>query len=288
MILHSSELIINPDGSIYHLNVHPEDIADLIITVGDPDRVKMISKYMSKVTTEKRKREFYTITGWIEGKEVTVIGTGIGTDNIDIVLSELDAVVNIDFKSRKVKEKKRQLTFCRIGTSGSLRDEIEVESVVASYAAIGMEGLMHYYSLPQSDVENMISLEVKRRIEDDLPDVVPYTVMSTWSCWDKIPSQIIKGITLTAGGFYGPQGRALRLRPRDPYFLNKMEQVHWNGIPVTNLEMETSAIYGLSRLMGHEAVSFNVILANRKTGHFCKNPKKAVEQLIEKVLGIIL
>lgn len=288
MPLSPSELIINPDGSIYHLNLHPEDVADIIITVGDPERVHRIAQHMSRKYVEKRKREFYTVTGLIQGEMVTVIGTGIGTDNVDIVISEIDALVNIDFKKRQIREKLRKLIFCRIGTSGALREEIPLDSMVVSRAAIGMEGLMHYYHFKENDSEEGLIAFVNQVLGSDFSGIQPYAVFSPWSHWNILPGHFKQGITLTAGGFYGPQSRRLRLQPKYPALLDKIQTISWEGLNVTNMEMETSAIYGMCSLLGHDALSFNAIIANRITKTFSKNSKKTVDDLIENVLDFLI
>jgi uridine phosphorylase len=289
MALGPSELILNPDGSIYHLNLLPEDIADTVITVGDPDRVAEISQFFDTIELKKGKREFHTHTGTLKGKQLTVISTGIGTDNIDIVLNELDALANIDFQSRKVRSIKKALDIIRIGTSGAIQPDIPVDTFLMSEYALGFDGLLHFY-----DSESVQQLEMAKAFtyHSDWAEqkARPYVMEYDGSLGNKLRSNRIRlGITATNTGFYGPQGRKLRLEVQDVKFLEKLSSFRFGNRAITNLEMETSGIYGLSRLLGHRAVSMSCILANRITGEFSKNPKKATEELIdyclEKICG---
>ncbi|QQS27391.1 MAG: nucleoside phosphorylase [Sphingobacteriales bacterium] len=279
-MISNSELVLNDDGSIYHLHLHPEQIAPVIITVGDPDRVEMVSKYFDAIEFRIQKREFITHTGRIGNKRLTVISTGIGTDNIDIVLNELDALVNIDLKTRIIKPNLTPLTIVRLGTSGALHPEIAVDSFVVSTHGLGLEGLLHYYQLSNNKKETAIinALPLLN------PDVHPYLTEGSSLLLDKIGNGMISGITATCGGFYGPQGRQLRLQPAINDILTRLQAFNHQGYRVTNFEMETAAIYGLSRLLGHQALSVNVILANRATGRFSSNPSKAVSSLITAML----
>ncbi|NNF18609.1 MAG: nucleoside phosphorylase [Flavobacteriaceae bacterium] len=284
MPLLPSELILNEDQSIYHLNLHPEDIADTIITVGDPDRVAMVTSYFDSVEIKKGKREFVTHTGHYKGKRLTVISTGIGTDNIDIVLNELDALVNIDFKTRKVKEELRQLKLIRVGTSGALQPEIQVDSFLMSEYAIGFDNLLHFY-----DSSHLQHHEVQQAFLEytkwSTAKSTPYVIKADDELLQLFASdQVLMGVTATKVGFYGPQGRKLRLELQDPDLNHKLSSFRYKDRMITNLEMETSGIYGLSRLLGHQAVSMNCILANRYNGTFSKDPEKAVKKLIEYVL----
>ncbi|MEX2588659.1 MAG: nucleoside phosphorylase, partial [Chitinophagales bacterium] len=257
-----SELILNPDGSIYHLQLRPEEIADLIFTVGDPDRVEMLSKYFDRIEFKKAHREFVTHTGYIGTKRMSVISTGIGTDNIDIVLNELDALANIDFDTKTIKTDFQQLKIIRIGTSGSLHRSIPVDTFVASAAGLGLDSLMHYY---QIDKKNKPDIGV------ELP-ILPYFFEADQNLLNKF-SGMHSGITATCPGFYAPQGRSLRLKAKDAQILDKLRSVKINEMAVTNFEMETAGIYGLAHLMGHKALSLNAILANREAGTFSKNPQ---------------
>lgn len=282
--LGSSELILNPDGSIYHLNLLPEDIAETIITVGDPERVPEVSKYFDSIEVKKRKREFHTHTGQYAGKRITVISTGIGTDNIDIVLNELDALANIDFPSREVKSEKKQLGIIRIGTSGTIRPEIPIDSFLISTSAIGFDGLLHFYESGQHR-----NMDMEKALTDHLDwhkhGIAPYAVDFDGDLAKMFTStQTYLGITTTNSGFYGPQGRTLRLTPKILDFNEKLANFSFKNQQVTNLEMETAGIYGLAKLMGHRAVSLNAILANRTTGKFSKEGSKTIDSLIKYTL----
>ena len=280
MPLALSELICNPDGSIYHLNLHPEDIADTIITVGDPDRVASVSQYFDTVTLQKGKREFVTHTGTLHGKRLSVISTGIGTDNIDIVLNELDALVNIDLNTREIREHKKRLSIIRIGTSGAVQADIPIDSFLLSRSAIGLDGLLHFYAgnsvQQQKDVQQALVAHFGWE-----ESITPYV----FSCSDQLAKQLeddslVYGTTVTNAGFYGPQGRQLRLQPQLTDFHQKLRSFAYQGRRITNLEMETAGIYGLAKLLGHHAVSMNAILANRATGEFSKRPQQTVDALI--------
>jgi len=280
-----SELILNPDGSIYHLNLKPENIATDIIFVGDQNRVPKVSKHFDTVEFETQKREFRTITGSYKGKRISVISTGIGPDNIDIVMNELDALVNIDLETRTLKKEHTPLNIVRIGTSGSLQSYIPVDSFVLAKYGLGFDGMIHSY-------------ECKDILESELEDAFiehtnwhpnkarPYMVKNSDVLEKKLISdEVFAGVTATAVGFYGPQGRVLRLAIQDPNLNNKIDNFEFEGIKITNLEMETSAIYGLSKLLGHNACSMNAIIANRANGTFSENPYKPVEELIVYTLN---
>lgn len=289
MKLSPSELILNPDGSIYHLNLLPEDIANTIISVGDPNRVSEVSSLFDTVEIKKGKREFHTHTGTLKGKRLTVISTGIGTDNIDIVLNELDALVNIDFASRMVNAKKKSLDIIRIGTSGAIQADISVDTFLMSEYAIGLDGLLHFYD-SRSVLETKIAQAFTTHCGWAQQKAAPYAVKYDEVLANKLLSNRIRlGVTLTNTGFYGPQGRKLRLAMDGDGAVEKWASFHYEGRKITNLEMETSGIYGLSKLLGHRAVSMNCILANRATGEFSKNPKRATQGLIayclEKISG---
>lgn len=277
MAFKPSELILNPDGSVYHLHLKPENIAPTIITVGDPGRVDTVTSFFDKVEFKTQKREFHTQTGIYKGKRISVISTGIGTDNIDIVFNELDALVNIDFQSRKIKETLAKLDFIRIGTSGSLQETIPIDSFLLSETAIGFDALLHYYA-----AENIQNKACVASLTKQLPFVTPpYAV----DCDADLKSlflakEIHAGITATNCGFYAPQGRQLRAQPKTSGLIEKLKEIRLEGKQITNLEMETSGIYGMAKLLGHRAVSMNAILANRATGEFSKNPKKITEKLI--------
>lgn len=281
----SSELILNPDGSVYHINLKPENIAHDIILVGDQNRVENISKHFDTIEFKTQKREFKTHTGTYKGKRLSVISTGIGPDNIDIVINELDALVNIDLETRQIKPTLTALNFVRVGTSGSLQPDIPVNSFVASQYGLGMDNMMRSY---------LIDTICEKEIEDafiahtnwDLKKGRPYVIKGSENLLNRFYSQnTFKGLTGTAAGFYGPQGRILRLDIQDRELNHKMDNFSHNGIRMTNLEMETSAIYGLSKLLGHNALSLNTIIANRANGTFSEDPYRAVDQLIEYTLN---
>jgi len=275
-----SELILNPDGSVYHLNLKPENIAHTIIFVGDQNRVPKITKHFDSIEFETQKREFRTITGVYKGIRMSVISTGIGPDNIDIVLNELDALVNIDLETRTVKTAHTQLNIVRIGTSGSLQKDIPVDSFVLAKYGLGFDGMLLSYDcdhILEADFENAF---IKHTNWSDRK-ARPYIVKNSDLLEKKLSSnKVFTGVTATAGGFYGPQGRVLRLAIQDPELNSKIDNFEYKGVKITNLEMETSAIYGLSKLLGHNACSMNAIIANRANGTFSKDPYKPVEELI--------
>lgn len=279
-MIQSSELILNPDGSVYHINLRPEHIAHDIIFVGDQDRVEKITQFFDSIEFSTQKREFKTQTGIYKGKRMTVISTGIGPDNIDIVLNELDALVNIDLETRKPKETLISLNIIRIGTSGSLHADIPCDSFVLSQFALGLDNMLRSYLIDEVSNTKIEDAFIKHT-NWDLRKGKPYAI----SCSEKLEKiieseQMYKGITATAGGFYGPQGRVLRLNIQDESLNSKMDTFKFEENRITNLEMETAAIYGLCALLGHHALSLNAIIANRATGTFSENPNKAVDELI--------
>lgn len=281
----ASELILNPDGSVYHLNLKPENIATNIIFVGDQNRVPKIAMHFETIEFETQKREFRTITGTYKGTRFSVISTGIGPDNIDIVMNELDALVNIDLKSRTVKTAHTKLNIVRIGTSGSLQSDIPVDSFVLAQYGLGFDGLLHAY-----DCEHILEAEMEdafiKHTNWSPRKSRPYLVKGSELLIQKLKSEkAFIGVTATAGGFYGPQGRVLRLALQDPSLNGKIDNFEFEGFKVTNLEMETSAIYGLAKLMGHEACSMNAIIANRANGTFSEDPYKPVDELIVYTLN---
>jgi uridine phosphorylase len=284
MAIQQSELILNPDGSVYHLNLKPENIARDIIFVGDQDRVAKITKHFDSVEFSTQKREFKTQTGTYKGKRLTVMSTGIGPDNIDIVINELDALVNIDLETRKPKEKLTSLNIIRIGTSGSLHADIPVDSFVMARFGLGLDNMLRSYlveTVSNIEIENAFIKHTNWDFVKGRPIVVP----SSLALEKRMDSnKMHKGITATAGGFYGPQGRVLRLDIQDSTLNSKMDNFLFEGNRITNLEMETSAIYGLSALLGHQALSLNAIIANRANGTFSADPYKAVDELIEYTL----
>lgn len=285
MNIPASELILNPDNSVYHLNLLPQDIADTIIFVGDPDRVGDISCYFDSIEVKKQKREFLTHTGLMNGKRISVISTGIGTDNIDIVINELDALVNVDLEKREVKKELKSLNIIRIGTSGALHSDIPLDSILLSEYAIGMDGLMHFYQPNLSDKEQLLKKEFDSFLENESIQVLnPYTASASKELLNKFP-ELMRGITLTNTGFYAPQGRQVRAVPKVENYNDKMATFQSSLGKITNFEMETSGIYGLANLLGHQALSVNVIIANRALGKFSENPQMAVKNAIEMILG---
>lgn len=280
-----SELILNPDGSIYHLNLKPENIANTVIFVGDQNRVPKVAKHFETIEFETQKREFRTITGTYKGKRLSVMSTGIGPDNIDIVMNELDALVNIDLKTRTIKKEHTSLTIVRIGTSGSLQKDIPVDDFVLAEYGLGFDGMLWSYDC-DAVVEKDLSEAFEKHTNWHPRKARPYIVRNHPDLTKILEGgeKVHKGITGTAGGFFGPQGRVLRLAIQDPVLNQKIDSFSYEGHRVTNLEMETSAIYGLSKLLGHKACSMNCIIANRATKNFSKDPYKAVEELIKYTL----
>lgn len=281
----ASELILNPDGSIYHCNIRPENLAELIITVGDPDRVEKVSQHFDSVEFKTRKREIVTHSGTLNGKRMTVISTGMGTDNIDIVLSELDAVANINLQTGEINPEHKKLEIVRLGTSGALQKEIPVDSLVLSSYGLGLDGLLHFYE----DTEKVRDLELEKAFLTqsnwDEKKPLPYFVKGSEELINKLTSeQTNTGITATACGFYGPQGRKLRLTPFPQNINEILADFEFNGHKITNFEMETSAIYGLAKMLGHEALSINCIVANRALGEFSKDSYKSIDKMIEYAL----
>jgi uridine phosphorylase len=276
----SSELILNPDGSVYHLNLKPENIAKDILFVGDQNRVEKITKHFSSVEFSKQKREFKTQTGNYKGKRITVISTGIGPDNIDIVMNELDALVNIDLETREVKKELTSLNIVRFGTSGSLQANIPCDSIVMSLYGLGLDNMLRSYCIDTIS-EKAIEEAFIQQTHWDMQKGRPYVIKGSEILEKRLESDtIFKGFTGTAGGFYGPQGRVLRLAIQDPELNNKMDKFEFDGLKMTNLEMETAAIYGLGKLLGHQCLSLNAIIANRATGTFSEDPYKTIDELI--------
>ncbi len=283
-MIKSSELILNPDGSVYHLNLKPENIAHDIIFVGDQERVSKITQHFDSIEFSTQKREFKTETGIYKGKRLTVQSTGIGPDNIDIVFNELDALVNVDLNTREIKPNHTALNIVRIGTSGSLQADIPVDSWVMSKYAIGLDNMLRSYLIEAhsvAELEDAFIAQTNWDLRKGRPTVVP--------CAEALENKIYsdkfhKGFTGTAGGFYGPQGRVVRLNIQDPQLNSKMDAFNYNGTRMTNLEMETSAIYGLGKLLGHNCLSLNAIIANRAVGEFSSNPEKTVNELIAYTL----
>jgi uridine phosphorylase len=283
-----SELILNDNGSVYHLHLKPEHVARTIITVGDPDRVDDVTKHFDTIEFTIQKREFKTQTGTLNGKRFTVISTGIGTDNIDIVFNELDALVNIDLSTKKVKENITQLNIIRIGTSGAIQKEIPLDSFLVSEKAIGFDSLLHFYG--NTDFLDRQFAEAFMKYTHWSPQKsTPYVVEADEYLLRLFnENEFPKGITATNVGFYAPQGRKLRLSLQDEKLQEKLQSFQYNNAGITNLEMETSGIYGMARLLGHRAISLNAILANRALGTFSTNPKQTIEKLITKTLDLLV
>ncbi len=280
----ASELIVNPDGSIYHLKLKPEHVAPNVIVVGDPGRVELISSKFENIEYKIQNREFITHTGFYKGKRVTVLATGIGTDNIDIVLNELDAAVNIDLENRTVKEKHTRLNIIRIGTSGALQKDIPVDSFVASTHGLGLDGLLPFYKglaeVNEKELTEEFILQTKWNNEFNRP----YIVKGSDELIQKIAFDFHQGITATANGFYGPQGRMLRLELQRNDLNELLNQFAYKNHRITNFEMETSALYGLGKLLGHNTCTVCAIVANRMAQQYSKDYKSAVEKLITIVL----
>lgn len=280
-------MIINPDGSIYHVHLRPEELADDVILVGDPARVPVVSGHFDTVELRRENREIHSHTGTYKGRRITVMSTGMGPDNIDIVINELDALKNIDLTAREVKDVRTSMNIVRIGTSGSLQKDIPVDSFVLSRKGIGFDGVLHFYdsaSVRRRDIEDAF---VAHSRWNPLASR-PYVVECGEELFAKLYSdRTVEGFTATAVGFYGPQGRVLRLPLANPEANEMLETFSYNGLRLTNYEMETSAIYGLSKMLGHQACSANCIVANRAAGEFSKNPYESVEKLIIYVLDRI-
>lgn len=283
MKLSEADLVINPDGSIYHLNLLPEDIAPTVITVGDPDRIGEVTKHFDRIELKKGKREFLTQTGYIGTQRITVVSTGIGTDNIDIVFNELDALVNVDFKTREVKGELTSLNIIRIGTSGAVQADLPMGTILASAFGLGLDALMHYYvhTIPADEIE--LNAQVKKHFAD-LQGVTPYLTAADSSLLEKIGRGMEQGITVTAPGFYAPQGRQVRAENAVPGFIQKLNTFNHLQYRITNLEMETAGIYALAKILGHKALSVNAILASRVNFQFSKEPNAVVDKAIQLVL----
>ena len=279
-----SELIINGRGAIYHLDLRPEELADTVIVVGDPDRVKKVSKHFDSIECQQQHREFITHTGFIGKKRLSVMSTGIGPDNIDIAINELDALVNIDFSTREIKPKLSKLNIIRFGTSGSLQADIPVDSFVASTHGLGLDNLLNYYAYEKDRDEQEMAKAFAEQTKLNPWVTIPYAFKGSEMLLNKFGDDFYKGITVTCPGFYGPQGRILRLGVSSPGLVDRLTHFSFNNHRITNFEMETSAIYGLGRLLGHECLSVNAIVANRVVQQFSKDSNAAVERLIKTAL----
>ncbi len=285
-MIQSSELIINKDGSIFHLHLRPEQIADTVILVGDPDRVDLVASFFESREFRVQNREFVSITGMYRNKRISVVSTGIGTDNIDIVVNELDALANIDLGTREIKPQHRTLQLIRIGTSGALQDDLPVNSFVLSRKAIGFDGLLNFYANRNSvsDLPFEAAFKAHTNWNNDLL-CSPYVIDCSEMLFSKIhTAETIPGVTISAPGFYGPQGRVLRLPLADPDLNEKISKFSFDGFRITNFEMECSAIYGLSALLGHEALTVCAIIANRVV----KKANESYHETIEKLILLVL
>jgi uridine phosphorylase len=283
-----TELIINRDGSIFHLNLLPEDISDKIIIVGDPGRVDMLAELLHDIRVRKENREFKTVTGTFDTSEITIISSGIGTDNIDILINELDALANIDLNTGICKEEPVPLTFIRIGTSGGLRGDVPAGSYVLAETAVGFDGLLHFYSGYDWILDTLLSDLLAEYLEwpDTLP--YPYAVNANKDLAGLFRSdKFIRGITISAPGFYGPQGRKLRIDTFDSEINKKLSEFSFRGRVICNYEMESSAIYGLSALLGHKALTICAVIGNRATGEFITDYKPLIRDLARSVMQII-
>jgi uridine phosphorylase len=281
-----SELIINSRGAIYHIDLKPDELANTIITVGDPDRVAVVSKHFDSVEVKRQHREFISHTGYIGKKRITVISTGIGPDNIDIVVNELDALKNIDIDNRTIKANHTPLTIIRLGTSGALQADIPVDSLVAGTHGLGLDNLLNFYRL-ESNTEEQQMLQQFIAHTQLTGNIQPYLVAGSSHILKHFVDGFHQGITVTCPGFYGPQGRILRLGISNPSLVDNLTSFRFGSHRISNFEMETSAIYGLGKLLGHHCLSINVIVANRVRKEFSKDGAAAVEKLIGTCLGII-
>ncbi|MDX9772155.1 MAG: nucleoside phosphorylase [Bacteroidales bacterium] len=282
-----TELITNPDGSVFHLHLLPEDIADQIIIVGDPGRVEMIGQLLDSVRVRKSNREFSTVTGSYHDMDITVISSGIGTDNIDIVINELDALANINLTTGIVVEEPRSLSFIRLGTAGSLQPDLAAGSFIATAKAVGFDGVLHFYEGYEWCLDHMLADALTTHLE--WPDTLayPYVVEADATLLEKVAAGMNRGITISSPGFYGPQGRRLRLEPFDSELNDHLTSFRFRGERITNYEMESSAIYGLSKLLNHKALTICVVIGNRVTGEFLNDYKPVIRSLAQQVLDVL-
>ena len=281
----SSELIINEDGSIFHLHVKPEQLADYVILVGDPGRVQTVAAHFDRLECDIQSREFHTITGWYKDKRISVVSTGIGCDNIDIVMTELDALANIDFKTRTINDELRQLTIVRIGTCGGLQPFTPTGSYIASVKSIGFDGLLNYYEGRNEVCDLELEEAFKQHMNWSPLKAAPYVAIANPELIDKVAGDdMVRGITIACGGFYGPQGRQLRLRIQDPEQNKKVETFEYKGMHICNFEMESSAVAGMASLLGHRAMTCCMVIANRYTTEMNTEYKNSIDGLIQTVL----
>lgn len=283
----ASELILTPRGSIYHLDVHPSELADTIIIVGNPDRVAAISQYFDQLEHQLQHREFVTHTGYLGSKRISVVSTGIGSDNIDIVLNELDALANIDFDTRTLRSVSQKLKIIRLGTSGSLQSDIPVNSLVTSSYGIGLDNLMHFYNYQPNAEEEAVLDSFLTHTGLGRSKIIPYITSGSMALRHHFLDGFHQGITVTCPGFYGPQGRILTLKLALPNLVELLSSFSHHDHQITNFEMETSAVYGLGKLLGHQCLSINTIIANRVDGTFSSNPAGSIDMMIRKCLEII-
>ena len=284
-VIPSSELIINSDGSIFHLHLRPEQLAQKVILVGDPDRVDLVSSHFEKIEAEVRSREFHTITGTFQGKRISVVSTGIGCDNIDIVLTELDALVNIDFSTRKPKEKLTSLHIVRIGTCGGLQENTPVGTFIASQKSIGFDGLLNFYAGRNKVCDLSLEVDFLKYMAWESPSCLPYAIDADAELVERIAqNDMVRGITISCNGFYGPQGRKLRLPLSDPKQNAKVERYEYKGLRITNYEMESSAVAGMSKLLGHKAMTCCMVIAGRRVGNADTSYQNSIDKLIQIVL----
>ena len=282
-----SELILDKRGAIYHIGARPEEIATTIILVGDPDRVKVVSKYFDSIEFKLQHREFITHTGFVGKKRISVISTGIGPDNIDIAMNEIDALANIDFKTRMIKTTLTSLNILRFGTSGSLQKEIQIDSFVAGTFGLGFDNVMHFYNSKNNITEKAIIDAFKLHTDLSAGNIIPYIYEGSKDLLNLFSIGYHQGITVACPGFYGPQGRILRLPLAYEGLIDKLTDFSFEGNRIANFEMESSAIYGLGKMLGHQCISLNAIVANRIVKEFSKDGNKAVEGLIKQSLGVI-
>lgn len=281
-----SEIITNPDGSIYHLHLQKEHIHPHVITVGDPGRVELVEQFLDKVTYQGQYREFRTTVGTYKNVPITVISTGIGTDNVDIVFNEIELLLNYDLETGE-RIAYNSINYYRIGTSGSLSESVKVDSILLSAYGVGLDGLMHFYDTTYDIHEKELALKVNKKLHKSIPHIKSYAKAGSKKLIDQFSVLGAKGITVTATGFYGPQGRATPSPMYAASFLNSLESIEYQDMSITNLEMETSGIYGLADMHGHQAISLNAILANRVKGTFSKNPSDIIKKLIQDTLELI-
>lgn len=281
-MINDSELILNQDGSVYHLNLLPEDIAETIIFVGDQERVPLVSRHFDSVEIKKGKREFITHTGHLRGKRISVVSTGIGTDNIDIVINEIDALFNVDLQTKSLNPDIKSVDIIRIGTSGSMHPEVAMDQIIVSEFAVGFDSLMQFYKKQYTAEE----VEIREALTEAFSEFVvrPYVGKANEALVEQYAYDLLKGITVTSPGFYGPQGRKVRTQKVAPQFVEIAERLDLKGRHITNLEMETAGIYALANMFGHRAISINAIVASRVDARFSEQPQAVVERAIQLVL----